>query len=263
LSSPSLIPKLEDMTGDTPGTWQHTAVPALTGPAVAGITRLTAADTVRARIALAVELRLLGPGEQLPSDADIASALDVSEITARRALKSLAEEGVLRRVRGRSGGTFVAEQTHAPASSAVQTYRADAAEVHRLIDQRILFETSLAHFAALAVTEDQLAEVDAAVAAAASAQDWTDYHAADERFHLAVARAAGRPELLSVYEESLRRLYAYFIPYPIAYLHGVNDEHAALADALRAGDPVGAVAITERHVAVLHETMFVGLSNQG
>ncbi|QNE35719.1 FadR/GntR family transcriptional regulator [Leifsonia shinshuensis] len=249
------------MTGDAPGTLKHTAVPALTGPAVAGITRLSAVDTVRARIALAVELRLLAPGEQLPSDADVAAALDVSEITARRAIKSLAEEGLLRRVRGRSGGTFVAEASPAVAGtgSAVETYRADAEQVHRLIDQRLLAETSLSHLAAVSATDEDLAELDAAVAAASAAQDWTDYHAADERFHLAVARAAGRPALAVLYEETLRRLYAYFIPYPIAYLHEVNAEHAALAAAIRGHDPEAAVALAERHVAVLHETMFVGL----
>ncbi|MEY9852965.1 GntR family transcriptional repressor for pyruvate dehydrogenase complex [Leifsonia sp. EB41] len=253
---------LDAMTGDVPGTLTHTAVPALTGPAVAGITRLSAVDTVRARIALAVELRLLAPGEQLPSDADVAAALDVSEITARRAIKSLAEEGLLRRVRGRSGGTFVAETAPAVtagAGSAVEIYRADAEQVHRLIDQRLLAETSLTHLAAVSASDDDLAELDAAVAAAATAQDWSEYHAADERFHLAVARAAGRPALVGLYEETLRRLYAYFIPYPIAYLHEVNAEHAALAAAIRGHDLETAVALAERHVAVLHETMFVGL----
>lgn len=270
MSSPAGIPKLVAMTGDTPEPRTHAAVPALTGPAVAGITRLSAVDTVRARIALAVELGLLAPGEQLPSDADVAAALDVSEITARRAVKSLAEEGLLRRVRGRSGGTFVADDAPAAAGragGAVQAYRADAEAVHRLIDQRLLAETSLTHFAAVAAGAEARAgavtaaldDIDAAVADASAAQNWTDYHAADERFHLAVARAAGRPGLLGVYEETLRRLYQYFIPYPIAYLHEVNEEHAALAAAIRAGDARTAVAIAEKHVAVLHETMFVGL----
>ena len=133
--------------------------------------------------------------------------------------------------------------------------------MHRLIDQRLLDEASLTHLAAVAATDDDLAELDAAVAAAAAAQNWTDYHAADERFHLAVARAAGRPTLVGLYAETLGRLYAYFIPYPIAYLHEVNEEHAAVAAAIRRRDPETAVALAVRHVAVLHETMFVGLEH--
>ena len=57
---------------------------------VAHITRLSALDTVRARIALAVEHGLLQPAERLPHNEDIADALDVSVTTARRALEKLA-----------------------------------------------------------------------------------------------------------------------------------------------------------------------------
>ncbi|MEJ3658021.1 FCD domain-containing protein [Actinomycetes bacterium KLBMP 9759] len=247
------------MTRDPSGP-THPALPVLTGPAVGGITRLSAVDTVRARIGLAVDLGLLAVGEQLPSDAEVAAALDVSEITARRALRSLADAGVLRRVRGRAGGTFVANAQAAAAIPAVQTYRADAAEVHRLIDVRVLFETSLTHFAAVEATAEDLAALDAAVADAAAAEDWAGYHAADERFHLAVAAAAHRPRLLAPYTETLHRLYAYYVPYPIEYLHAVNDEHARIARAIRDSDATTAAALAEHHVAVLHESMFVGIS---
>ena len=70
------------MTGDITG--PGTSPAALTGPAVAGITRLSAVDTVRARIALAVELGLLAPGEQLPSDAAVAAARPLIEAYAAR-----------------------------------------------------------------------------------------------------------------------------------------------------------------------------------
>jgi len=237
----------------------HPAVPALVDPAVAGITRLSAAETVRARIALAVDLGLLGVGEQLPSDAEVATALGVSEMTARRALRSLADEGVLRRVRGRAGGTFVAGPEGASQLPGVRAFRADADAVHRLIDVRLLFETGLTHFAAIEVTAEELDELDAVVEEAAASRDWAGYHAADERFHLAVAAAAHRPRLAATHRDALHRLYAYFVPYPIEYLHGVNREHAALVDALRRHDAVAAVDIAERHVAALHESMFVGL----
>lgn len=232
---------------------------ALLAPGVSGITRLSATDTVRARIALAIELDLLTTGEQLPSDAEVATALGVSEITARRALKSLADDGVLTRRRGRAGGTFVAAKAHPVSIDAVDVYRADAAEVHGLIDQRVLLECALAHHAALAASTVQLDELDAFVREAASAQNWTDYHAADEKLHLGVARAAGLPWAMPHYTGVLSALYRYFIPYPVAYLHSVNEEHASLVAALRDRDPVAAVAIIERHVSTLHRSMFVGL----
>ena len=51
---------------------------ALTGPAVAGITRLSAVETVRARIALSVELGLLSPGDALVCCSD--GLLDVLDL---------------------------------------------------------------------------------------------------------------------------------------------------------------------------------------
>ncbi|PWJ53058.1 transcriptional regulator, GntR family [Quadrisphaera granulorum] len=238
----------------------HPAVPALTAPAVAGLTRLSAVDTVRGRIGLAIDLGLLSVGEALPPDSEVAEALGVSEITVRRALRSLADDGILRRVRGRSGGTFVADTEGASELPAVRAFRGDSAEVHRLIDVRTLLETSLTHFAAREADARDIEALEEAVSDARAATDWTGYHAADERFHLGVAQAAHRPHLVGPYRDALHRLYAYFVPYPIEYLHGVNREHADLVDALRTHDAVAAVAIAERHVAALHTTMFVGLT---
>lgn len=244
----------EGRFGDLP------AIPALADPALARITRLSATDTVRARIALAIELGLLAPGEQLPYDADVAAALDVSEITVRRALKSLADEGMLARRRGRNGGTFVAEHPARALGDAITAYRADTATVHDLIDRRVLLECALTHHAALDGTEEQLAAMDEYVDQASAAASWTEYHAADEKLHLAVAQASGLTWALPRYREVLYELYQYFLPYPVSYLHDVNEEHRRLVGALRKHDPIEAVAIIEKHVGDLHQTMFVGLA---
>lgn len=232
---------------------------ALADPAVAGITRLSATETVRARIALAIQLGLLSEGEQLPLDAEIASTMEVSEITVRRALKSLADEKVLTRRRGRRGGTFVAEQAAAQLVDAVSIYRSDTDLVHGLINQRALLECALAHHAALAITDEQLRLLDQLVEAGATAETWTAYHAADEQLHLAVARSSGLDWALPAYNKALHELYRYFLPYPVAYLHEVNEQHRRLVDALRRRDPVAAVAIIEAHIGELHTAMFVGL----
>lgn len=235
-------------------------VAALANPAVSGITRLSATDTVRARIALAIELGLMIVGEQLPSDPDVAAALGVSEITARRALKSLADEGVLTRKRGRNGGTFVATPGAAAPVTSITAYLADSSDVHRLIDERVLLECALVHHTALNITAVQLDQLDAFVAQAAAAASWSDYHAADERFHLGVAAASGLEWALPQYGAALHGLYRYFLPYPVDYLHGINREHARLVAALREHDPVAAVAVIRQHVSVLHDSMFVGLA---
>lgn len=62
---------------DTAAPAQREDAPLQAAP-LTGIRRLSAQDTVRARIALAVDLGLLEPGERLPGNDSVASALDVS-----------------------------------------------------------------------------------------------------------------------------------------------------------------------------------------
>lgn len=235
----------------------------LASPTVSHIRRVTAVDTVRARIALAVKLGLLQPGDRLPPDPAIASTLAVGEITVRRAVEALAAEGVLERRRGRSGGTFVAAEGPRRAADAgkesAAAYLADSDEVHRLIDVRVLLEAALTHHAALRITEDEVTGLRTIVDEAAGATNWADYHLADELFHRGVARASGLDWALPYYDEVLTDLYAYFLPYPIDYLHEANKQHAALVDALAEHDPVRSVAVIKQHVCALHDSMFVGL----
>ncbi|BBX92316.1 FadR family transcriptional regulator [Mycolicibacterium boenickei] len=238
------------------------AHPALSAPAVAGITRLSAADTVRARLELAMELELMSGGERLPAESDIAEALDVSVATVRRALQSMADEGLVVRRRGRAGGTFVARsgaQVTPGHDRPSSTFRADAAEVHRLIDLRALAEDALSAAAAQTASDADLDALEAIVAEAASTTDWTGFHSVDQRFHESVAAASGLDWAMGTYCEVLHGLYRYFIPYPISYLHESNREHARLVAALRLRDSRAASEIARQHVLSLHKTMYVGL----
>jgi GntR family transcriptional regulator len=51
----------------------------------------------------------LAPGDRMPTEHDLAAWLDVSRMTLRHALASLARRGLVTRAVGRRGGTFVAE----------------------------------------------------------------------------------------------------------------------------------------------------------
>jgi DNA-binding FadR family transcriptional regulator len=225
---------------------------------VADITRVKAVDAVRARILVAVELGLLRPGERLPTAADVASGMDVSAITARRALESLVDDGVLVRRPGRGGGTFVASRPVRVDDPAVRAMRADEHTVRRLIDERLLMESALAHLAAIHATDAQLAQLAEHVEAAAVAHTWAAFHSADRAFHLGVGAASGS-QAATRHAEVLHALYRYYVPYPIEHLHASNEQHRAILAALVAHDPVGAVAATYAHVEVLYAEMFIGL----
>ena len=72
-------------------------------PAAAG------AEDVRRALVSRIGDGELRPGERLGSERDLAASLGVSRSTLRQALGVLYDEGVVRRVPGRGGGTFVSQ----------------------------------------------------------------------------------------------------------------------------------------------------------
>lgn len=249
--------KVADMTSQLEDTAEPSPIGADRMP---GTDRRSAIDAVRLRIGMAISLGLLKPGERLPDQEDVALGLSVSPITARRALASLAEQGVVVRRRGRAGGTFVADSPPLDVLAELSASPAESQAVNRLVDRRLLFECAVTHYAAVNATAEQLDELERLTRDMAEATDWSVYHQADERFHQLVGTASGMGSAIDVYHETLAELYDYFIPYPIEKLHKSNHDHIALVEALRAGRVEESVEVARKHVDILHRTMFMGLA---
>src|SRR5918997_6974137 len=66
-------------------------------------------ETVERR-GTAIRLGILSPGTRLPAERELADQLRISRSTLRQALTTLVQSGHLTAVRGRAGGTFVAER---------------------------------------------------------------------------------------------------------------------------------------------------------
>ena len=62
------------------------------------------------RLLQAIKLGVVGPGERLPAERDLAARLNVSRVTLREAIKALTDSGYVESRRGRYGGTFVNER---------------------------------------------------------------------------------------------------------------------------------------------------------
>ena len=146
----------------------------------AGIDRRSVIDAVRLRIGMAISLRLLKPGERLPYQEDVALGLSVSPITARRALASLAEQGVVVRRRGRAGGTFVADEPPTDVLAELSASPAESQAVNRLVDRKLLFECAMTHYAAINATTEKLDQLERLPRDMAESTERSDYHPADQ-----------------------------------------------------------------------------------
>src|ERR1700679_1574971 len=69
----------------------------------------TAFEEAVDRIGTAIRLGLLPPGTRLPAERELCAKLGIARSTLRQALVALGQSGHLHAVRGRGGGTFVAD----------------------------------------------------------------------------------------------------------------------------------------------------------
>ena len=69
----------------------------------------TAFEETMERLGTAIKLGLLAPGTRLPAERDLCEQLGIARSTLRQALTALVQSGHLKAVRGRRGGTFVAD----------------------------------------------------------------------------------------------------------------------------------------------------------
>src|SRR5919205_3751376 len=139
------------------------------------------------RLGTAIRLGLLPPGSQLPPERDLAEQLMISRSTLRQALTTLVQSGHLVAVRGRSGGTFVADSPPLVAAEAAEPL---GEEVRSVLDARVAVETGATVLAAERCEPPDLDRLEDLVERMASAPVFEDYRRGDVRFHIGGAEAA-------------------------------------------------------------------------
>jgi DNA-binding FadR family transcriptional regulator len=102
-------------------------------------------------------------GERLPSEADLSREFQVSRSTVREALRVLASEGLISKVPGAGGGSFVQKVDHESLTSLISgsletILKFGSLTMDEINDVRRMLEVPAARLAAENRTEDQVAE---------------------------------------------------------------------------------------------------------
>jgi DNA-binding FadR family transcriptional regulator len=197
------------------------------------------------RLGTAIRLGLLPPGSRLPPERELASELRISRSTLRQALTTLVQSGHLVSLRGRKGGTFVAEQPPLAEHDGEPLDQGAWA----VLDYRLAIESGSVLLAAERATPEHLDRLDELVGKMAEDLDFEEYRRTDIRFHIGLAEAAGSPRLVSAMTDvqgQMTDLIA-LIAHPAEVLTRSNDQHRRLLKALRKGDGSRAVKILREH----------------
>ena len=197
----------------------------------------------------------LSPGQALPTERELAESFGASRASIREALRALQAQGLIVGG-GAPGPAVVADDLHGPARDALATLlRLKQVELDDLVDLRCLLETAALESAAKRPDRARLAEArEALEVMQRDGIDVEDFDEADVRFHVALVRASGneamqlvmlalRDPVATHLLEALRAL-----PDPAETLERLTEEHAAILDAVEAGEGDHAAKLVERHI---------------
>ncbi len=150
-------------------------------------------EQIAERLAADIRSGLLAPGERLPSERELARALEVSRASVREALAALQLRGVVETRPG--AGTFVTAEP--PLSDAPQHDASPSA----VLEARAQLEPAIARLAAARAQPDAAVEnLLTAMEAATNPDDpaaRATWNASDRLFHRQLAAMTGNPVLLA------------------------------------------------------------------
>jgi GntR family transcriptional regulator, transcriptional repressor for pyruvate dehydrogenase complex len=202
------------------------------------------------RLGTAIRLGLLPAGSQLPPERDLAGQLCISRSTLRQALTTLVQSGHLVSLRGRAGGTFVADAPPLSVGREEQAEEPLGDDARAVLDERVAIETGATVLASERAERADLDLLDALVERMGAASAFEDYRRADVRFHIGVAEAAHSPQLVTAMTEvqgNMSNLIAR-IAHPEEVLTRSNGQHRRLVALLRRGDSSPAVRLMREHI---------------
>jgi DNA-binding FadR family transcriptional regulator len=227
--------------------------PGLETVVFAPVRSTSAFEETLERLGTAIKLGLIAPGTRLPAERELCEQLGIARSTLRQALTALVQSGHLHAVRGRGGGTFVADAlppAEPPSDELLASWR-------DVCDQRLAVELGVAVLAAERAQPEALAPLDALVHTMQErVGDFPAYRRADVRFHVMLAETTGSARLVSATTEAQGAMGAliHHIAHPAEVLAWSNAQHARLLASVERHDAHAAVRVMTEH---LHGTEHV------
>ncbi len=203
------------------------------------------------RLLQAIKLGVVGLGERLPPERELAPRLGISRVTLREAIRALQHEGYVESRRGRFGGTFVTYRPAAPRRGDLERVAAEMGEqLSDALVYRMAVETGAAQvLAGRELAGDEIARLrDCLHDADRSAPG--DYRRVDTRFHLTIGELTGSPTLAAACADARMRLNDLLSAIPVLKrnIDHASVQHAKIVDAIVEGDPDAARRAVVEHL---------------
>lgn len=179
---------------------------------------------------------------------EIAALFGVSRMPVREALRRLESQGLLH-IQPYKGAVVTALISQ----DAMDTYGV------RLLLEPEALRLSLPH-----LSDTDLADASARLAALRKARDSATLARLNREFHMALYRRAGNARLLYLIEQELEQEER-FLRFHLSAMgtgHQARDDHEALLDAARSGDESRALALLRRHLSQAEQAIRHYLSDQ-
>jgi DNA-binding GntR family transcriptional regulator len=194
----------------------------------------TAAQVIREQILSGV----LPPGATLNQN-DLATAMGMSRIPIRDALRALAAEGLV--------------EMRAHATALVSPLGLD--DLAELYELRLSLEPDLCARSLPALSAEDLTELEEALLKLESAPGADDWLVLNNRFHEILYRRSGRPRTIEIIDRARQATARYIRVYHRFDPNTLEVEHRLIFEAARAGQARRLSALVAAHLSDGYETM--------
>jgi DNA-binding FadR family transcriptional regulator len=221
-----------------------------------GIEKRTVKDQIRDKLAYMICSGLLRIGDELPSERELASTLNVSRETVRSAIQMLAGLGMIEISAG-SRSRVVRDEGYALHDTVIALRGLKNYKIETVAEARRVVEIAVVRDAASRMTHKTLKRLKGLLDAQRGMfDDPVRFQISDREFHQAIYETCANPLLADFVGD----LYAYALDYRRKAMKQAGavqrsyDDHCAIYAALAARDPDAAAATFGNHLEHVYKT---------